>query len=227
MNHFLILLVFTLSANAFAADGYVHCYYPLNSEADPLCLRVQSDIEVLAQLEFSAPSELHKKYFGGESGAIARYVTRNLTDIWVAREQLAAKPGEAANLASAGGSGISFHPTYFSQSLSDRLAVLVHEARHTARSGQENPHQHAICPAPYVVPLTGKRLEMLEGLDGCDESADGSYGYSFVFAASLYQSCVSCGQEMKAAARYAALEALYHINDLAALNELKAKGLKE
>jgi hypothetical protein len=77
-----------------------------------------------------------------------------------------------------------------------RLAILVHESRHSDGHGKTLGFKHVICPAGHDY----------EGLAGCDRSSNGPYALGSAFLSATIDTCENCTDIQKEALRGEAID---------------------
>lgn len=218
----LALALFSGRANAGNVEGIDANLCDVFAAADPHdrvptspCAMLRGDFRKLAQLRFVRPSKGFTKLFGKEKGGVYAFVRRT----WP-RTAIVNESGGGNVMAAAGPGSALIRARYFEQPTAIRLAILVHEAKHT----QLNDKGHSACPPAYTWTYADSRISLpeTEGQLACDFTALDSYGVGFIFEMALADSCESplCTEELKTTALQGAREAILHIADPKAVGEL-------
>jgi len=179
--------------------------FPSFSRKVPRKLRRQilEDIAFIQAVEGSGATPLHKKIFGPApvNGRIyLNFFTSRVKSITVGDcgggpSAIACVLEEAPKQMMLGAGYIEFNCPQIA-----RLDTLFHEARHTETRHDGWPH--AFCPTPFkdeqgndVRGLFSGKL--MAGLDACDSTPFGSYGFSLIMLKNIQKFCVNCTEKVR------------------------------
>lgn len=160
---------------------------------------ISSDLEFLYSLKFSKNTLLHNKVFGeGNQNTYKEFFEERINTI--------RKSNTMANLYAFNVDGyrdtIAVTNKFFKLPRLLRIAVLIHEARHSEETG--NHWHHVNCPIPH---LDDNGKPFVSDIDGgallsgkrqaCDSSRLGSYGIVSIMMKNISENCDNCNLEMK------------------------------
>lgn len=96
-----------------------------------------------------------------------------------------------------------------------RIAVFVHEARHSDGNGSNAAFPHAVCTSGTY-----------QGRSSCEDNVNGPYAIESVLLNSMYDSCTSCDSTERKALQLAAVDAKSRVQSSAKFRDTRPEILK-